>query len=294
MKLEVKHNLAALVDHKYDREQLLKAQDLHSFAPAVRFVEDFCETQEELLEIRSFNIASSKDQIAGTKTFADYFQNLQANANARYKASGNPWDTGLTQFDRRLNKLRAQEPLRLVALIRPYRNEMAALWSNEVASRGRMDFLDREDLEALSGVKLYQTIMESRAVPAGFFFDRKLSTRGTPVYSRQLRETLKLCFTPDSRLLNEPVGGIAVNKNTGESWQSGPSLELWMSLLDVSVKQPEKIVSFQIFNFFPVRENPLGVGWHKFFTPSQLTALVNIHLTMYQLLREKIDTALTS
>ena len=97
--------VAALIDGIYQREPALTAAGLKSIAPALRFQEELCQSEEELNEDRQLFIRNLKTHVVGDEVFCQDFKRLRDEAARRYKETGNIWDSQITEFRRRETKL---------------------------------------------------------------------------------------------------------------------------------------------------------------------------------------------
>ena len=287
--LGIRKCLAQLVDDRFAREPLLLQAGLKSFVPAIRFVEDFCAGAEELLEYRDYIHGATRADIAPDPDFNANRAHLKRAAEERYAQSGLAWELGTTEFDRRLRRM---EPKELAELKRPYRAMIKEAWGEEAGRFGLVATTVDDLVLRRSNVALYRHLMEEASAPFGFSFDKRLSSRSAPVFSRIVAGSYALCLSMDPESLNREVGSDIRIVETGELLRSWPRLNLWMNVYDMGGVKPEKIVGWQLFDFLPARLGPMGDIWSQFCNGEQLSALIGINLAAYGIVRHEMDAAI--
>jgi hypothetical protein len=260
--------VTALVDARYQREEALKQAGLKSFTPALRFQEDFAETEDELREYRQFTLRSHKNHIVKDEAFGEELVRLRDEAARHYEETGNLWDNQFTVFRQHLQKMRVTNGDGLRAMMQPYKQETEQLWREEMGA----------------GLKTL-----------GFEPDREASTTRELAYAKPLPGPHKLCFLLDLVNLRQPVGYPARDERTGEIFPPpGPEFEVWLELRETSqTKGSRRMTGIMFESLFPIREFPLGTTCYQcFYDLRELEALINIHLAMYRLIQADLEGAL--
>lgn len=289
--------VTALVDARYQREEALKQAGLKSFTPALRFQEDFCETEDELREYRQFTLRSHKNHIVKDEAFVEELVRLRDQAARHYEETGNLWDNQFTIFEQHLQKMRVTDDDGLRAMMQPYKQEMERLWREEVPSfgQGYMAGLMAQGKREPSRTALYKKLMGEGLKALGFEPDREASTTRQLAYAKALPGPHKLCFLLDLVNLRQPVGYPARDERTGEIFPPpGPKFEVWLEPRETSdSKGSRRMAGIRFESLFPIREFPLGTRcYHDFYDLHELEALINVYLTMYRLIQTDLEGAL--
>jgi hypothetical protein len=289
--------VTALVDARYQREEALKQAGLKSFTPALRFQEDFAETEDELREYRQFTLRSHKNHIVKDEAFGEELVRLRDEAARHYEETGNLWDNQFTVFRQHLQKMRVTNGDGLRAMMQPYKQETEQLWREEVAtfSQGYVAGLLAQGKREPSRTALYKKLMGEGLKTLGFEPDREASTTRELAYAKPLPGPHKLCFLLDLVNLRQPVGYPARDERTGEIFPPpGPEFEVWLELRETSqTKGSRRMTGIMFESLFPIREFPLGTTCYQcFYDLRELEALINIHLAMYRLIQADLEGAL--
>ncbi len=135
--------------------------------------------------------------------------------------------------------------------------------------------------------------MESNAGVLGFFYDKKLSSKSKPVFSKVIIDDWRLGLVVDVTNLNVPVGETYTRSGTNEIARPGPFLELPLNIFHVPAgsKRGEILQGVRFDAMFPINEFFYS-AYTRFYTLMELEALVNIHLCMYKLMAEELEPAL--
>jgi len=290
--LSLKH-VAGLIDRCYEREPLLHANHVHSFAPALRFTESLARSREELEENRKHHNRVMKLYVWPDESFAAEFARAQEEARKRYLASGNIWDGEVTAFRRRFMQLRFQAPAEFTKLQEPYRSEQAELFREEV-ERFSTPLSISEDHRSQKNADFCKVVFESEHLRTGLFLDRKLSTRASPVFSKTVAQDWKVAIHIDGKKLNDPYLHPVKNRTTGETLYPGPSVETYVSIrpLSPSKEQVGRYAHFRFDWIFPIYELGLAPSYDYFRSHKELEAILRIYIELFCLIEHEVSAAL--
>ena len=284
----------SLVDELYQRESLLRARGLSSFTPALRFVEDFCDTPEDLEECRSFEILFRKAWISRSKAVSDELGWYYEEADRIFKETDDTCDRGPTKFHRKYRKEKSIARVNIDTNIKKYRLECESYRKLETRMFSSGKFEEGQDFDIKNRKKIYKSVMDDRGSELNICRDKDLNTYNKPVYSRQLAGDWRLLFRLENKPLGLRVADTITYSDTGMSWRTGPLLTNWLEVAQVRPgrKDCETELAFSIESFLPIREYPLGIeNYSKFYTAAELEAICRIHLVLYALIQEELESA---
>ena len=125
--LYLKH-VAGLLDRCYEREALLHANHIHSFAPLLRFDEQLAANAQEVVEHREYHRISCRGYLWPNRDAAAASMRMRDEANVRALESGNSWEGQPTAYMRRRMKMAIQQREHFNQMRLPYEDERAALF----------------------------------------------------------------------------------------------------------------------------------------------------------------------
>lgn len=290
--LPLRH-VAALIDRCNERESLLHANHIHSFAPALRFTESLAGSRQELEDFRKHRNRVMKLHVWPDESFAAELAQAEEEARKRYLASGDIWDDEVTAFRRRFMQLRFQSPAEFRRLQEPYRSEQAELIKEEV-ERFSKPLSVSEDHRSQKNATFYTAVFESEHLRTGLSLDRKLSTRASPVFSKTVAQDWKVAIHVDGQKLNAPYLHPVKNRTTGETLYPGPSVETYVSIRPLSPSR-EQVGAYAHLRFdwvFPIYELGLAPSYEYFRSRKELDATLRIYIEMFCLIEHEVSAAL--
>lgn len=290
--LSLRH-VADLIDRCYEREPLLHANHVHSFAPALRFTESLARSRQELEEYRKHRNRVMKLYVWPDESFSSELAQAQKRARKQCVASGNIWDEEVTAFDRRFTQLRFQSPSEFRRLQERYSSEQAELFQEEVERFSTPLSRSEDHLNERNAV-FYTAVFQSEHLRSGLSLDQKLSTRVSPVFSKTIARDWKIAVHVDGKKLNAPHLHPVKNLTTGETLYPGPSVEMHVSIrpLAPSKEQVGKYAQLRFDWIFPTYELGLAHSYEYFRSRRELEAILHIYIEMFCLIEQELGAAL--
>jgi len=284
--------VASLVDRHYERESLLLHNELNSFTPSLRLIEKQCESQEELEEYRAFFIAGQKSMLGSDHMiFAENLERLRQDARQRHEKTKNIWDLELTMFTQRIKRMEVENPKYLENKRQECGKLAAKLFAHEapIFTLGLSHHYSEHEPNAR--INLYREVMERNAGKLGFTYDKKLSGKGKPIFSKLIIDDWRLGFVIDVVNLKVPVCEPYVQPGNNEVFRAGPFLELPLNIFHVPAgsRRGEIKQGIRFEALFPINS-----AYRRFYTLMELEALVNIYLRMYKLIATELEAALVT
>lgn len=283
-------HVADLIDKRYQREAVLHASHIHSFAPAIRFTEQFATNAEELAEYRAFIVANHKSAIWLDRIFEAAFSKKMEEARARRAASGKAWDGQLTAFQQRLVKLQTLEQAEYLQMQLPYRLQQADLFLAEV-DRFSSIYASPEAWVSKTNTEFCKAVFASQQSDTGLLLDKKLSTKASPVYSKTVAQDWKVSIHIDGKHLNQSFPISTMNVAPGEVSFAWPRVTTYLALRQLGA--PSRPTTFEFDWFFPIRELGSPSTYNSCRSHRELEAILRIHIEMFRLLERELVTALT-
>lgn len=102
-------HIADLIDRCYEREALLHANHIHSFAPLLRFEEQLAASPGELAEHHRFQHERHRHYIWPDRGADAAFVIARDEAQRRAVESGNAWESQMTAIWRRRMKMQVHQ-----------------------------------------------------------------------------------------------------------------------------------------------------------------------------------------
>jgi hypothetical protein len=293
-------SLPSIVNGYFEKEELLINNGLQAFRPALRFMEDFTTSQEELDEYKRFLTESRKSRVGGGSYDAEWFCKLTNEAKAKFKRTGDWLDSIPTQFERHLAEMESSDFAKLHFMKQPYKDETDRIWKQDVKRFASEQWHGLDFDKDADRKKLYIDIFKNWEKKLGFTLDKQLSTSRKPVMTKPFVAPWKLGFVIDTVHFYRPVESDRICHQGGVTYttKSSPTLETYFGLLHDKVKSISKIqqgesLLFKFNDYYPINllDNSAQL-YLKFFDLEELDAAINIHLTLYELMQEEFETAL--
>jgi hypothetical protein len=286
--LYLKH-VADLLDRCYEREAMLHANHIHSFAPLLRFDEQLAASADELAEHRAFLTVQSKGYLWPDEAAAAAFDAARDEANRRAYESGNSWEAQPTAFLRRRTKMQFQQSKQFRELFAPYKATRADLFEEELRSFSTAVSI-AEDWHGQRNTAFCKAVFASQEAATGLALDRKLSTKASPSFSKVLAQHWKVSIHIDGKNLNQPFGGSSEDLQTGEISYLGPWVYASMSIRPTKPSSGElkKKGMLQFDWIFPVPP------YYHFMCRSyrELETTLRIYIEMFRLIEPELEAAL--
>jgi hypothetical protein len=227
-----------------------------------------------------------------------WFIDLQSAARKKYLETGNVWDDQLTEFKRRISKMKFVNPSVLEEVFIQYKDESWQLWQAEFKkfSTGRWQNININEIPARK--KIYKEVMKNQAKKIGFTLDKELSTSSKPIFTKPFLETWRLCFVIDSVLINRPVEESYSAKNSRIVVKPGPDFIISFGLINNKNRgglfsKRGQILIFEFNDFYPIRLPTIpSTVYSGFYSVDELEALINIYLILYESIADEFEKAL--
>jgi hypothetical protein len=290
--LFLKH-VAGLLDRCYEREALLHANRIHSFAPALRFAEQFA-SADELAAHRTFKRDRFKSDLWPDPDFDERFLKARDEAEGRQKRSGNIWEGQIDPFREHYMKMLVQARSELLRMRQPYEEERDELFRGEV-DRFSTDLSQSEEWAGQKRSVFSKAVFATLEPSAGLWLDRKLSTKVSPVFSKNLAQDWKASLHIDGAHLNRPYRKPSIDPATGRPERRVfPSLDLWMAIRPLKPREDEsgKRAGLMFKWLFPIGHEGCIGGYGPFASLRELEAILRIYIEMFQLIEPELEAAL--
>jgi hypothetical protein len=292
--------LPNLVGGYFEKEEMLLAKGLQAFRPGLRFTEDFAANKEELDEYKRFLIESKKSSVGRSSYNAEWYNKMLSEARAKFLITQDSLDDEPTEFKRHLAKMRWLEPVKLHSFKQPYKDEVARLWLQDVEQFSSHQWHGLGFDKAADRKKLYINIFKSWEKKLGFTLDKQLSTSRKPVMTKPLVAPWKLCFMIDTVYFYKPVDSDMIVHEGSITYRikPGPTLEASFGLIydkvqNISKLQYKECLLHHFDMFYPIHLLDITAQlYRKFYNLEELDAIVNIHLTLYELMQSEFENAL--
>jgi hypothetical protein len=187
------NGLLTLVDDYYERIKLLKERQWHAFEQEVLFEESFCDGSAELEQFRRSKVELMKESFPHARYTSEYLEQLRAQATrwasqfSTRVLSAFP-DT-LTRPAQKRVSLWLSDKSGYEERHRPFVEQRQRLRAIELREHAR---ISRSVLFAPSRIEdrlqLYLAVLGEVAPTLGFQFDKKLSRKNYPVFSKACRD----------------------------------------------------------------------------------------------------------
>lgn len=286
----------ALCEKMFDREKLLTDAGIKSFTPQLRFIENFCQSPEEILEYKQFQIDMAIMSVSKDKKRTDRFRELIEKRKKCAKETGNIWDQRPTAFERRYEQLRYINDAEEYDLKLSLFSQTKKMWQEEVVqySEGYVDRLAAQLGRMPSKKSVCKIMLGERLKEFGYKYDKDLSDYSFMTFSKPIAESYKLCWILDSEVVQKKFNLNSIYyklKSTGELKEieaSGGQFDSFISLRAAASQKDERpLLSFGFRDFFPI-----GNRYRNFRSPQELEALINIYAKMYSMIQKELEAAI--
>lgn len=286
--LSLKH-VAGLLDRCYEREALLHANHIHSFAPILRFDEQLAATAQELAEHREFLRADFRGYLWPDRDAAAASERMRDEGRARRSESGNSWDSQPTAYRRRWMRMAIQQRDHFWQMKSPYEDEREELFREE-ADRFATDLADFSEWVGVKRAEFYKAVFAAHQSTTGLHLDKKLSTKASPAHSKILETDWKVSIHVDGSHLNSTRNGPSVHPVTGKVQRSvHPAVEPSIAIRPLKPRGDEarRRASFHFDWIFPIHH------WYRpFANLRELETIVRIYIEMFRLIEPELEAAL--
>lgn len=289
--LHLKH-VADLLDRCHEREAMLHANHIHSFAPSLRFAEQFA-TPDVLAAHRAFKRDNFKNDLWPSPEFEDRFHEMNKELERRRKFE-NAWEREVDPFRQRYTKMLMVDRDELNRMRRPYEDEREELFLEEV-DRFATDLASSSEWSGHKRTTFCQAVFASSEASTGLWRDKKLSTKASPVFSKHMAQDWKVSMYFDGSHLNRPFHPPAVEVETGRKMRHVfPSVDLWINVRPLKPAKEEtgKRAGLSFDWVFPIRQEGCVGGYRSFASLHELEAILRIYIKMFQLIEPELEAAL--
>lgn len=285
----LKH-VADLLDRCYEREALLHASHLHSFAPLLRFEEQLAASAQELAEHRAFITERHRHYIWPDAEVDAAFVVARDEAQLRAVESGDIWEGQMTALWRRRMKMMVQRDRQFGEMFALHKNARAELFEEEVRCFST-ELCMADVWRGQKNTAFCKALFASQEAATGLTLDRKLSTKASPTFSNVLAQHWKVSIHIDGTNLNRPFRGSSSDPETGEILHHGPWVDASMSIRPVK-PSTEELKKKAMFRFEWVLPVP---NYYHFMCRDlrELETTIRIYIKMFQLIEPELETALT-
>lgn len=275
------------------RETMLVEAGIDSFVPALKLQESLARSEEELREYRGLIGIMHGPWCLQDEAWLRDLDRRRALNHQRRKETGR---AGVGDFGFHLDQMR---PADLRPMESQCRNEMADSRDAEIARFGV------PGLVAVAGRggrtpsrrRLYEKLVDAALESDGF--ENKGARMGALIHSRPLSSDHRLDMILDTHELNRKIDPhIAPFRTTGEIVApQGPSVSICFAICSNGDQQQPPIERFALSSLFPIEFGQIGQKWCRdwyggFRDLTELAALIEIHLTMWRLIRNELYAAL--
>ena len=286
--LYLKH-VADLLDRCYEREAMLHAHHLHSFAPLLRFEEQVAASPEELAEHRAFLRDRHRHYIWPDRDADAAFVIARDEAQRRAVESGNVWEGQMTALWRRRMMMMVRKDRQFRETFAVHKEMRAEMFEQEVLYFSTALSI-ADDWHGQKNTAFCKAVFASQEAATGLALDRKLSTRASPTFSKTLAHHWKVSIHIDGKNLNKPFGGTSKNLDTGEISHLGPWVDASMSIRPIKPLTDElkKSAMLRFDWIFPVP------NYYHFMCRNlrELEAVLRIYIKMFELIEPELEAAL--
>jgi hypothetical protein len=292
--LYLKH-VADLIDRCYEREQLLHANHIHSFAPALRFAEQLVDADAWAAH-KAFKKALFKDDLWPNPDFVAWFNKARDEADERKLISGNAWEGAIEPFRKLYTRMLYQARDELQKLRRPYEEERDELFREEVDRFATVISLPGQ-WEEQKRTAFCIAVFAAEEPATGLRLDKRLSTKASPVFSKHMAQHWKVSIHFDGKHLNSPFHAPSVDPETGRNARHVfPSVDPWIGVrpLKPSKDEARKRAAISFDWVFPIRQEGCVGGYRSFASLPELEAILRIYIKMFQLIEPEFEAALSA
>jgi hypothetical protein len=290
--LFLKH-VADLLDRCYEREALLHANHIHSFAPALRFAEQFA-SADELAAHRTFKRDRFKSDLWPDPDFDEWFLKARDEAERRRMKTGNIWEGEMDPFRERYTKMLVQARSELLRMRQPYEEDRDELFREEV-DRFSTDLSQSEEWADQKRSAFCKAVFAVLEPAAGLWLDRKLSTKVSPVFSKNLAQDWKASLHIDGAHLNSPYRRPSIDPTSGRPERRvHPSVDVWLNIRPLKPREDEsrKRAGLMFDWLFPIGHEGCIGGHGPFASLRELEAILRIYIEMFRLIEPELEAAL--
>jgi hypothetical protein len=286
--LYLKH-VSGLLDRCYEREALLHANHIHSFAPILRFDEQLADTAQELAEHRKFVGEAFRGYLWPDRAAAAASERMRDEGRARALESGNAWDSWPTAYMRRRMEMAIQQRDHFWQMRAPYEDEQEELFREE-ADRFVTDLARSGEWVGVKRAEFYKAVFASRQSATGLHLDKKLSTKASPVHSKILGADWKVSIQVDGKHLNSPYNYPTEHPVSGKLQRSVfPAVEPSIAIRPLKPHGDEarRRAAFHFDWVFPI-----GHWYRPFADLRELETILRIYIEMFRLIEPELEAAL--
>ena len=195
------------------REALLHANHIHSFAPALKFAEQFA-SADELAAHRTFKRDRFRSDLWPDPDFDERFLKARDEAERRRMRFGSIWEGQIEPFRVHYMKMLVQARSELLRMRQPYEEERDELFREEV-DRFSSDLSQSEEWVGQKRSEFGKAVFAALEPAAGLWLDRKLASKVSPVFSRNLARDWKASLHINGSHLNSPYRKPSIDPATG-------------------------------------------------------------------------------
>ena len=176
----------------------------------------------------------------------------------------------------------------------PYEDEREELFREEV-DRFSTDLSQSEEWAGQKRSVFCKAVFAALEPAAGLWLDRKLSTKVSPVFSKNLAQGWKASLHIDGSHLNRPYRKPSIDPATGRPERRVfPSVDVWMGIRPLKPREDEsgKRAGLKLDWLFPIRQEGCAGGYGPFASLRELEAILRIYIEMFRLLEPELEAAL--
>jgi hypothetical protein len=272
--------LIELGEDIYARLDKLKTLGWDSFEPLLKLKKTICDS-EEFKEYKKVQIELSKENIGRDAYDASFLMKLREKADNAITSSGNAWDDALTDCEKKILKMRIGNSSEYDNLFSKYRIEQQRLRDIEIEKHSKLNFDSIDEKIKNNNLKLYKEIMDLESNKLGFSYDKDMSSRKYPVFTKSFFKPWKLGFKVDSvGLLKERKGKSNLIMNFGLVHENSNGGE--------APKGVRELIYSELC-FYPVENTYRTFSFANY---EELEVLIYAQLAMYSLIQDKFEKLL--
>jgi hypothetical protein len=284
--------LIPLADGYYQRAQQLAEAGWCSFLPVMEFFDDLMDTlcgPEQRQRTQAVTIERIKEELGRGWYRSKWLNDLRNEESVRVTLRQDKYNRGLTLCERQIKNFWTKSEEDYQTRWEPYQNRQLEFRIQErLNTKGlaqQFYFVDSEPVDPR--LKLYKAVMDDLAPGIGFSFDKTISTKYSPVFTKPMHGPWKAC--------------VVVNRNNlnSHTLATGGELELSFGLVHkdnkgASPKQKGTYMLFGMELFFPISfwYTSVMYVYRDFFNLEELELHIGAHVAMYKIIQEPFEKAL--
>ena len=208
--------------------------------------------------------------------------------------SGNIWEGEIDPFREHYTKMLVQAHSELLRMRQPYEEERDELFREEV-DRFSTDLCQSEEWAGQKRSVFCKAVFAALEPAAGLWLDRKLSTKVSPVFSKNLAQDWKASLHIDGSHLNSPYGKPSIDPTTGKPERRVfPSVDIWMAVRPLKPREDDSGTRARLMFgwLFPIGHEGCIGGYGPFASLRELEAILRIYIEMFRLIEPELEAAL--